>query len=180
MEQAEGIRQNKMGTAPMLPLIISMSVPAMFSMLVQALYNIVDSYFVSLVSEDALTAVSLAFPIQTLLIALGVGTSIGLNSLVSRRLGEGNRKEADNAATHGLILGVLNWVIFLVLGLFFSRTFFSSFTSDAAIVDMGTDYMSVVCIFSFGVFLEVNVEKNPPGYGQYDNAHGFSVNGSAD
>ena len=159
MEQAEGIRQNKMGTAPMLPLIISMSVPAMFSMLVQALYNIVDSYFVSLVSEDALTAVSLAFPIQTLLIALGVGTSIGLNSLVSRRLGEGNRKEADNAATHGLILGVLNWVIFLVLGLFFSRTFFSSFTSDAAIVDMGTDYMSVVCIFSFGVFLEVNVEK---------------------
>ena len=111
--------QNKMGTAKMLPLIISMSLPAMFSMLVQALYNVVDSYFVSQVSENALTAVSLAYPIQMLLIAFAVGTSIGINSLIARRLGEGNQEEADSAATHGMFLGVLTWVLFFLFGLFF-------------------------------------------------------------
>lgn len=155
----EKVAENKMGTQPMLRLIISMSLPAMFSMLVQALYNVVDSYFVAQINENALTAVSLAFPIQTLLIALSGGTGIGINSLVSRRLGEGRKGEASSAATHGLLLGVFNWVIFLIFGLFFSRMFFESFTSTQEVVEMGTQYMSIVCIFSFGIFIEMNMEK---------------------
>ena len=103
-------RSTKMGTAPMFPLVMAMSFPAMLSMLVQALYNVVDSYFVAKISESALTAVSLAFPLQTLMIAVAIGTAVGLNSLISRRLGEGRQKDADRAATHGLILGVVNWI----------------------------------------------------------------------
>lgn len=155
----EQLRENKMGTAPILKLIASMSLPAMFSMLVQALYNVVDSYFVAQINENALTAVSLAFPIQNLLIAVGVGTGVGVNSLVARRLGEGRHKDASSAATHSLVLGVCNWVIFLIFGLFFVQPFFQSFTSTAEVVSMGTDYLSVVCIFSFGMMIEVNVEK---------------------
>ena len=98
----------------MLGLIMSMSLPAMYSMLIQALYNIVDSYFVSKISEDAMTGVSLAFPLQMLLISVAVGTSIGINSLVSRRLGEKNFGEADSAAAHGLILAFLSWVAFAI------------------------------------------------------------------
>ena len=92
---------NRMGSAKMLPLILTMALPAMFSMLIQALYNIVDSYFVAQVSQNALTAVSLAFPIQNLLVAFGVGTGVGVSSLISRRLGERDQEAADNAATHG-------------------------------------------------------------------------------
>ncbi len=143
----------------MLGLILSMSLPAMFSMLVQALYNVVDSYFVAKLSENALTAVSLVFPIQNLLIAVGVGTAVGINSLISRRLGEGRREEADRAATHGIILGLLNWVLFALFGLFCSRLFIGAFTSTAEVVEMGTQYMSIVCIFSIGIFVEVNIEK---------------------
>lgn len=151
--------ENKMGTEPVLKLIATMSLPAMFSMLVQALYNVVDSYFVSQISENALTAVSLAFPVQNFLIAVGVGTGVGINSLVSRRLGEQRKDEADSAATHGILLGIFNWVIFALFGLFFSRIFFNSFTNIQEIIDMGVQYMSIVCIFSFGVFVEVNLEK---------------------
>lgn len=106
MTAAENIRnENKMGTAPVFPLILSMSFPAMLSMLVQALYNVVDSYFVAQISENALTAVSLAFPIQNLLIAIVVGTGVGINSLVARRLGERNQLAADNAAVMVCIRG---------------------------------------------------------------------------
>lgn len=153
------VKENKMGTRPMFPLIVSMALPTMFSMLVQALYNVVDSYFVAQVSEDSLTAVSLVFPVQTLLIAFAVGTGVGINSLVARRLGEKRQEEADNAATHGLLLGVCNWILFALVGIFGSRPFFAAFTSDAALFQMGVDYMSIVCIFSFGVFIEVNIEK---------------------
>ncbi len=111
MEQTQ---ENKMGTAPVLRLIVSMSLPAVFSMLVQSLYNIVDSYFVSKVSMDALTAVSLSFPIQQLIIAMAVGTGVGVNSLVSRRLGEKRRQEADKAASHGVVLAALTWLLFAV------------------------------------------------------------------
>ena len=149
----------KMGTAPMLPLIISMALPAMFSMLVQALYNVVDSYFVAQISEDALTAVSLAYPIQMLLIAFGMGTAVGINSLISRRLGEGNQEAADSAASHGVLLGILNWVIFALFGLFFTRSFFEAYTSAENIISMGSDYLSIVCIYSFGLFIEANFEK---------------------
>ncbi|WP_444644647.1 MATE family efflux transporter [Caproiciproducens sp. R1] len=151
--------ENKMGTVSVFPLIVSMSVPAMLSMLVQALYNVVDSFFVAKVSENALTAVSLAFPVQTLLIALAVGTSVGINSLVARRLGEQKQEEANSAATHGILLGAFNWVVFALVGLLFSEPFFRSFTANQEIVTMGTQYMSIVCIVSVGVFIEINIEK---------------------
>lgn len=107
---------NRMGSAKMLPLILTMALPAMFSMLIQALYNIVDSYFVAQVSQNALTAVSLAFPIQNLLVAFGVGTGVGVSSLISRRLGERDQEAADNAATHGIILSAITYVVFAVFG----------------------------------------------------------------
>ncbi|OCN00353.1 MATE family efflux transporter [Clostridium sp. W14A] len=155
----EETRQNKMGAMPVFPLIISMSVPAILSMMVQALYNIVDSYFVAQISENALTAVSLVFPVQTLLIALAVGTGVGLNSLIARRLGENRREEADRAATHGLLLGFANGLLFLFVGLFLSEPFLCAFTSDPEIVSMGSVYMNIVCVYSFGACIEINIEK---------------------
>lgn len=152
-------KDNKMGHAPMLRLIISMSLPAMFSMLVQALYNIVDSYYVAQVSENALTAVSLAFPIQLLMISVAVGTGVGINSFISRKLGERQQALADSAATHGILLALFSWVIFALIGVFVSRPFFECFTNIPEIIEMGTQYVSICCIFSFGVFVEVNFEK---------------------
>lgn len=152
-------KENRMGTAPMLPLIFSMALPAMFSMLVQALYNIVDSYFVSQVSEKGLAAVSLAFPIQNLLISFAVGTSVGITSLISRRLGQGRQQEADAAASHGILLGVVTSLAFAVYGAFFTTPFFQMFESDPEIVHMGDQYISICCIFSFGCFIVVALEK---------------------
>ena len=126
----ENAKLNPMGTKPMFPLVMSMALPAMMSMLVQALYNIVDSYFVAKVSEDALTAVSLVFPVQNLLIAVAIGTGVGLNSLISRRLGEGRLDDARAAAAHGLLLAVCNWLIFAAIGLFAARPFISAFTAN--------------------------------------------------
>lgn len=151
--------KNKMGHMPMTKLIISMSLPAMFSMLVGALYNIVDSMFVARISQDALTAVSLAFPVQNLMIAIGVGTAIGINSLISRRLGEKRFEEANDAATHGILLGFVNWVIFIIIGLFFTKAFFDGFTGNQNIVQMGTTYTSIVTVLSAGVFIQINIEK---------------------
>ena len=155
----EQVKENKMGTAPVLGLIASMSVPAMFSMLVQALYNVVDSFFVAQISESALTAVSLVFPVQNLMIAVGVGTAVGVNSLISRRLGEKRREEADSAATHAVLLGIFNWVIFALFGLIFPQCFFKLFNSTPAVTQMGIDYLSIVTVFSFGMFVEINLEK---------------------
>lgn len=151
--------QNRMGTAKMLPLILSMALPAMFSMLVQALYNVVDSYFVAQVSEKALAAVSLAFPIQNLQIAFGVGTAVGVTSLISRRLGQGRKDEANSAAVHGILLGIATSLAFAVYGAFFTTPFFQMFESDGEIVHMGDQYISVCCIFSFGSFVVVMIEK---------------------
>ena len=151
--------KNKMGTRRMLPLIISMSLPAMFSMFVQALYNVVDSIFVAQISEQALTAVSLAFPVQVFLIAIAAGTGIGANSLIARKLGEGEQREADSAATHSLILAALSWTFFALFGLFFTRPFFEAFTTDPSIIEMGVQYTSCISIFSFGVLIECSVEK---------------------
>ncbi len=157
--EEQAVKQNKMGTAPMLPLILSMSLPAMFSMLVQALYNIVDSYFVAQVSEKALSAVSLAFPIQNLLIAFAVGTAVGVTSLISRRLGQGRQKEADSAAAHGILLGLATWLLFALYGAFFSTPFFRLFETDPEIIEMGASYISICCVFSFGVFVEITLER---------------------
>ena len=151
---------NPMGIRPIFPLIMSMSLPAMMSMLVQALYNVVDSFFVAKVSENALTAVSLVFPVQNLLIAVAIGTGVGLNSLISRRLGEGRPEDARIVASHGLFLAVFNWVIFAAVGIFCSRAFLSAFTTNAEIIDMGVDYMSIVCIASIGLCMEGCIEKS--------------------
>mgnify|MGYP000989622125 FL=1 len=110
----EKISQNKMGTMPVGKLITSMSLPAMFSMIINALYNIIDSIFVGMIGEHALAAVTLVFPIQMLLISLGVGTGIGLNSLISRRLGERNFTKANSAASHGILIAIANWVVFAI------------------------------------------------------------------
>lgn len=157
--QAQESRQNKMGTAPVLPLIFSMALPAMFSMLVQALYNIVDSYFVAQVSEKGLAAVSLAFPLQNLLISFAVGTAVGVTSLISRRLGQGRQEEANSAAAHGILLAICTWVLFAIYGAFFSTPFFRLFETDPEIIQMGSSYISICCVFSFGVFVEVTLEK---------------------
>lgn len=151
--------QNKMGTAPMLPLILKMSLPVMFSMLVMALYNVVDSIFVANYDADALTAVSLGFPIQTLMIAVAVGIGVGINSLISRRLGEGKRADADSAASHGVFLGIISGILFAVLGLLFTRLFFESFTDTRAVIEYGCQYITIVCVGSFSVFLQINLEK---------------------
>ena len=147
--------QNKMGTMPVGKLLISMSLPAMFSMLIQALYNVVDSIYVAQIGEDALTAVSLAFPVQNFLIAVSVGTCIGLNSLISRRLGERREHEASLAATHGVLIALVEWVGFLIFGLFFCRIFFQAFTDNPTVIQMGIDYTSIVTIFSFGCLLKL-------------------------
>lgn len=157
--QLETQEENRMGTAKMFPLILSMSLPAMFSMLIQALYNIVNSYFVAQVSEKAVSALSLAYPIQNLLIAFAVGTAAGVTSLISRRLGEGRRKEAEAAANHGVILSIVTWLIFAVFGIFFTTPFFQMFESDPEIIHMGNQYLSICCIFAFGQFIVTMLEK---------------------
>lgn len=144
--QKDAAAQNRMGTAKMLPLILSMAVPAMFSMLIQALYNIVDSYFVAQISQNALTAVSLAFPIQNLLTAFGVGTGVGVGSLISRRLGERHQQAADSAATHGVILAVITWVFFAVAGALTARPFIALYTQDAEVIAMGETYLTIVTV----------------------------------
>lgn len=156
----EKVRQeNRMGVMPVRKLLVSMSLPIMISMLVQALYNVVDSIFVGQYSEQAFTAVSLAFPIQLLIIAVAVGTGIGMNSLLSRRLGEKSYEDANASATNGIFLALLSWVAFLTFGLFFSRAFFEMFTTDTTIIEMGTQYISICTIFSIGVFVQITCER---------------------
>ncbi len=158
-EKETAAAQNRMGTAKMLPLILTMALPAMFSMLIQALYNIVDSYFVAQLSQNALTAVSLAFPIQNLLVAFGVGTGVGVGSLISRRLGERDQRAANNAATHGVILAIITWVIFAIAGAATARPFVSLYTKDAEVLEMGETYLIIVTVVSFGFFVSSCVEK---------------------
>ncbi len=155
------IKQNKMGTLPIGRLLLSMSVPMMLSMLVQALYNVVDSIFVARISEAQLelTAVSTAFPIQNLMIAFGTGIGVGFTTIISKSLGEGNRKRAARAAAQGILLEALNCIIFTLIGFFGIRAFMESQTSNTQIVDFGVDYLSVCCIFSFGIFIQVTFEK---------------------
>ena len=159
-KMAEQIKENKMGTAPMIPLILKMSLPVMFSMLIQSLYNVVDSIFVSNYSQKAFTAVNFAFPVQMLMIAVAVGTGVGINSLVSRRLGEKRNDEADSAASHGVVLGIISWLVFALAGIFLTKLFFNMYTDDKEIIENGIAYLSTVMIFSFGVFVEINIEKS--------------------
>lgn len=151
--------ENKMGTMPEGRLIITISFPIMLSMLVQALYNIVDSAFVARISEDALTAVSLAFPVQLLMIAVATGTGVGVNALLSRRLGQKKQEEANAVAANGVLLSVCFWLVFAVLGLLFGRAFIALFTDIPAVIEMGTSYVTVVTVASCGVFLLFVAER---------------------
>lgn len=151
--------ENKMGTMPEGKLIVTMSFPIMLSMLVQALYNIVDSAFVARISEDALTAVSLAFPVQLLMIAVATGTGVGVNALLSRRLGQKRQAEANAVAINGVFLSVCFWLVFAVLGLLFGRAFIAAFTEVPAVIEMGTSYVTVVTVASCGVFLLFVAER---------------------
>ena len=153
------LQQNKMGYKPMLPLVMSMSLPAMFSMLIQALYNVVDSIFVATYSPLALTAVSLAYPLQMISISFAVGTSVGVNSLIARRLGAKNYREADAAATTGVFLALFNWLLFLIIGLLFSGPFIRMFTDDPTVLDYGTRYLSIVLCVSIGMMVGQMGEK---------------------
>ena len=157
--QGTQLRENKMGYMPINKLLLSMAVPMMISMLVQALYNVVDSVFVSYVGEDALTAVSLAFPIQNLMISIAVGTSVGVNALLSKSLGEKRQDAANRAADNGLFLALLGTVAFMLFGAFCSGPFFASQTKDPQILRYGTEYLSVVCVFCFGMFFQVMLDK---------------------
>lgn len=151
--------ENKMGVMPVKSLIISMSLPMMISMLVQALYNIVDSIFVAQVSEDALTAVTLAFPMQSLMIALGSGTGVGINALLSRSLGEKRFDEANAAANTGILLNIFNYIIFLLIGIFVVKPFISSQTGNPDIAAYGNTYLHYVCLLSFGLFFQMTFER---------------------
>lgn len=153
------MKENKMGVMEMKKLILTMSFPIMISMLVQALYNIIDSMFVARVSEAALAAVSLCYPVQMILIAVACGTGVGVNALLSRYLGEKKYKEANQIALHGLFLAICNWLIFAVLGMFFSEAFLRIFSSDEQILQMGISYMKICTLFSFGVFVQITYER---------------------
>ena len=153
------LSQNKMGTMPIRKLLISMSLPMMASMLVQALYNIVDSIFVARVSEAALTAVSISFPIQNLMIAFGVGIGVGVNALLSKSLGEGDQPRAQRIALQGIFIEVICCVIFILVGIFAMDLFFRGQTADAEIIALGKDYLSICCIFSVGLFAQLIFER---------------------
>ena len=159
MEETKKIQENKMGVMPVNKLLLNMSLPMMISMLVQALYNIVDSIFVSRINESALTAVSLAFPIQTLMIALGGGTCVGVNALLSKSLGERNFEKANKTADNGVFLAVLNFVIFFLIGIFLTGPFYLSQTKDAQIYEYGKQYLTIVCCFSFGIYMQFIFER---------------------
>ena len=152
-------QENKMGVLPINKLLVNISVPIMLSMLVQALYNVVDSVFVSRVSENALNAVSLAFPVQNLMIAVATGTGVGINALLSKSLGEKRFERANLTASNGVFLGLCSALAFAVLGALFSRTFFLVQTDVADIVEGGTAYIRICTVGSFGIFTAISIER---------------------
>ncbi len=156
---AETRQENKMGVMPVNKLLISMALPMIISMLVQALYNIVDSIFVSRICEDALTAVSLAFPVQNLMIAISSGTGVGVNALLSRSLGAKNQEAADKAAKNGIFLAICSYLVFLVLGLTACNLFFRTQTDSETIIAYGDTYLSICMICSFGMFVQMMFER---------------------
>ena len=158
--QGAAPQENKMGVLPIGRLLTNMAVPMMISMLVQACYNVVDSVFVAQISEDALNAVSLAFPLQNLMIAFGAGTAVGINALLSRSLGEKNQAMADRAANTGIFLALCNFALFALIGIFFSRTFFElQAGGEQVIIDYGVDYASICLGCSIGIFSQYCFER---------------------
>ena len=152
-------KENKMGVMSIDKLLISMSLPMMISMLVQALYNIVDSIFVSHINEYALRAVSLAFPIQSLMIAVAVGTAVGINAFLSRTLGEKEYEKANIIATNGIFIEGVSAFIFVMVGLFASGPFFRSQTDIPEVQQYGVTYLMICCCFGFGIFMQTCFER---------------------
>jgi Na+-driven multidrug efflux pump len=150
---------NIMGRQSINRLLLSMSIPMMISMMVQALYNIVDSIFIAQISENALTAISLAFPIQSLMFSFGIGTGVGINALLSRSLGERNFDAVKKSAVNGLFLVWISSIFFTIFGFIFAERFFSSQTSSSEIIEYGRQYLSIVCIFSFACFNQITFER---------------------
>lgn len=155
----KNIKENKMGTMTVNKLLISMSLPMIISMLVQALYNVIDSMFVAQISENALTAVSLAFPLQSLMIAVGVGTGVGVNAVLSKSLGQKDFESANKAASNGIILSFLSYVIFALIGVFLTGVFFKSQTSNVEIINHGSQYIYICTILSVGLFGQIILER---------------------
>lgn len=153
------VKENKMGVMPVPKLLISMSLPMIISMLVQALYNIVDSMFVAQLNEAALTAVSLAFPVQNLMIAVASGTGVGVNALLSKSLGERKVEEANRIGKNGVFLALVSYAVFAVVFGFGSRLFFEFQTDDAQIIEYGTQYLMIVSVASLGLFLQIAFER---------------------
>ena len=153
------VQENKMGVMPIPKLLISMSLPMIISMLVQALYNIVDSIFVAQLNEAALTAVSLVFPIQNLMIAVASGTGVGINALLSRSLGEKKPEEANKIASNGIFLAICSSIVFAILGIVGSRLFFEFQTDDVQIIEYGVQYMSIITVASITIFLQITFER---------------------
>ena len=158
-DQTLTIKENKMGVMPVNKLLITMSLPMVISMLVQALYNVVDSIFVAMISEEALTAVSLAFPIQNLLIAVASGTGVGINALLSRALGQREQQKVNKIAMQGLFLILLCYLVFLLFALVGVHLFMSSQTDIPRIIQYGDIYLRICCAFSFGQFFQITFEK---------------------
>ncbi len=153
------MEEQKMGTMPVNKLLLTMAAPMILSMIIGALYNIVDSIFVSNYSEDALTAVSLAFPIQNIIVAFGTGVGVGVNALLSRLLGEKKQDAVNQTALHGLLMSFLVYFVLLLFGIFGVKWFYGIQTKESAICAMGTSYLSIVCIFSFGQIFQLVLEK---------------------
>ena len=153
------VTQNKMEHMEIKQLVISMSLPIIISMVIQALYNIVDSIFVAKISSDALTAVSLCYPVQTIMVAIACGTAVGFNTLLARYLGEKKFDYANNTMMHGILLGFLNGIVFLVLGLLFSDVFLSWFTYDSNVVSLANTYIRICTMFSFSIFVQIIFER---------------------
>ena len=155
----EQTKENKMGTMPVNKLLVTMSLPMVISMIVQALYNIVDSIFVSRLSEDALTAVSMAFPMQNLMISVAVGTGVGINAMLSRALGEKKFEAANKTAENGIFIEVLGYVLFLLIGIFVTKPFFLAQAGAGDIANMGIEYTRICLLMSFGIFMQIGFER---------------------
>ena len=153
------LKENKLGTMPINKLLLTTSLPLIISMLMQAMYNIVDSLFVARVSENALTAVSLAFPIQNLMIAIGVGTGVGVNAFLSKSLGEKNKTQVDLAANNGFFLAIMSYIVFTIVGLAFSGIYYKAQTNIEEIIVGGEAYIRICIIGSFGLFLQILMER---------------------
>ncbi len=158
-ETKEISQENKMGVMPEGKLLLSMSLPIMISMIIQALYNIVDSIFVAQISQDALTGVTVAFPMQNLMIAVGSGTGVGISAYLSKSLGEKKHELASKVAKTGLLLAGFSWIVFLLMGVFFAEPFIASQTSSQAVIDYGSEYLFLCSVMSFGLFGQMTLER---------------------